>query len=78
MLLHMKVHDGADNAAKGDLSNANMRSKNELFNPMAMARPRNEYDAPMNLIVTEQSSVQPKMYTPWPNLGLHDNYVPFQ
>ncbi|XP_037048070.1 zinc finger protein 271-like [Bradysia coprophila] len=78
MLLHLKMHESTDNAAKDELLHANIRSQNELLNPMAFVRPRNEYEAPMNLIVTEQSSVQPKMYTPWPNLGLHDNYVPFQ
>lgn len=74
----MKVHDStADfSAASNELLHANMRTKTELFNPMI--RPRNEHETPMNLIVTEQSSVQPKMYTPWPNLGLHDSYVPFQ
>lgn len=77
--MHMKIHDSADSAVTRDgLLNANMRSKNEMLNPMAFVRPRNEYETPMNLIVNEQSSVQPKLYTPWPNLGLHDSYVPFQ
>ncbi len=72
MLSHLQVHEVTDNNAPPP---DDMRSsKNELFNPII--RSRNEYDAPMNLVLTEQASVPPKMYTPWPDL--HDAYAPYQ
>lgn len=80
MLSHMKVHDSINDSeirsTQNDMLNPNMWMKGDMFN--ALTRPRNEYDAPMNLVVTEQNSIAPKMYTPWPNLDLHDGYAPFQ
>lgn len=70
MLLHMKVHEGNDNEPPVGMFN------NDLFN--SIVQPRNEYDSPMNLVVTEQTNVQQKMYSAWPNLDLHDVYAPFQ
>lgn len=72
MMLHMKVHEGNNEPPIGPIGMLN----NEMFN--SIVQPRNEYDSPMNLVVTEQTSVQQKMYSAWPNLDLHDMYAPFQ
>lgn len=70
----MKVHEVNDNIEpQDDMVNATtMRTKKEMFN--SVIRPSNEYDAPMNLVVTEQPNVQQKIQSSWPNLDLHDGF----
>lgn len=60
MLLHMKVHAGNDTEVQ-----------NEMFSSTMM--PSNEYDAPMNLVVTEQTAIEQQLLSSWPNLN-----APFQ
>lgn len=72
MLLHMKVHEGNDNGVPDEM----FRTKNDTFS--SIVRPRTEYDAPMNLVLTEQTGVQQKMLSSWPNLDLHDGFAAFQ
>lgn len=72
----MKVHEGNDNGVQEEMLNLAMRTKNEMFG--TIVRPRNEYDAPMNLVLTEQTGVQQKMLSSWPNLDLHDGFAAFQ
>lgn len=72
MLSHMKVHEGNDNEPQDEMLNTTMRTKKEMFN--SVIRPSNEYDAPMNLVVTEQPNVQQKIQSSWPNLDLHDGF----
>lgn len=77
MLLHMKVHEGnVNNEAPDGMLNSSLRTNNEIFS--SMVRARSEYDAPMNLVVTEQTNVQPKMYSAWQNIDMDDGYTPFQ
>lgn len=66
MLLHMKVHAGSE-----------MKSQDEVFNTTMFPLPRtmNEYDIPMNLVVTEQSHAVPqRILSTWQSLDHHDAY----
>lgn len=76
MLLHMKVHATDDVEPQDEMLNLTMRTKNEMFNSSML--PRDDYDSPMNLVVTEQTTVQQKMHSSWPNMDLHEVYGPFQ
>lgn len=76
LLAHLKVHAADDIQPQDETLNLAMRTKNEMFNSTML--PRNEYEAPMNLVVTEQSAVQQKMHSSWPNLDIHETYGPFQ
>lgn len=66
----MKVHDG--NETQPEMLNPALRTKNEMFS--SIMKPRNDVGAPMNLVVSDQQ----KLNSMWPNLDLHDAYMPFQ
>ncbi|KAJ6649994.1 Zinc finger protein [Pseudolycoriella hygida] len=72
MFSHMKVHESNDNIVHDEMINSMLRPNNDIFN--LMNRPQSEYDAPINLVLTEQPSVKQNVHSFWPPL---DHYKPF-